>query len=176
MRSVLSLGVLLIFIITFTGPVMAQEAPIPEQIKKCEPLIGQWKNQVEMRESPTDPWAKYSNEWEFSWLLKGHCVQNNGKTSTGRSYVELFGYDPQLNTVIGSGFSTNGDKRSFTSVGWDGRVFNLNAVITSRSKISIIVRCSYTYPSDFKSFTGTCEMLTDGKWWISHKVQGAKVK
>ncbi len=175
MRSILCLGALLIFIITFSGPVMAQEAPIPDQIKKFEPVIGLWKNQEETRESPTSPWEKSSSEWGYSWLLERHCVRVDGKTSTEGPYLEIMGFDSQLSAIIGFGFNTIGGKWSFTSGGWDERVLNFNFLFYDHpGKASIIGRCTFVYTSDFNSFTGTCEMFTDGRWWVFRKVQGTK--
>ena len=176
MRNLVVVGVLLIFIITFAGPIMAQEAPIPDQIKKFEPVIGLWKNQEEFRDSPMSSWEKSSSEWEYSWLLERHCVRVDGKTSTEGPYLEIMGFDPQLNTIIGYGFDTIGGKWSFTSAGWDGGVLNFNVTDSHPGRSDIIARCSFVFPSDFKSFTGTCEQFTDGKWWVLRKVKGTKVK
>ena len=177
MRSVLSLGVLLVFITTFSGPIMAQEAPIPDQIKKFEPIIGLWKNQEETRDSPASSWVKGSSDWELKWAVKGHCVQIDGKTSPGGSYIELLGYDPHSNTIIASGFYSDGGSSYFSSAGWDGKICNFNVSATSPDgAIRNIYKCAFVYTSDFKSFIGTCEQFTDGKWWVFRKVKGIKVK
>ena len=177
MRSILSLGVLLIFIITFAGPIMAQETPIPEQVKKWEPLIGHWRIENELRNSPTDSWEKVSADWEWKWALDGHCFQLEGNNSLGTRFVEFFGFDPQLNTIISSGFNTIGERWSVNSSGWDETVINVNVtVIVPDGTRTIIRRAAWIYSSDFKSFTATAEEFTDGKWWINRKVKGTKVK
>lgn len=176
MRSVLSLGAVLILIITFTGPIMAQEAPILDQIKKFEPVIGLWKNQEETRESPNGSWVKGSSEWELKWAVEGHCVQIDGIGASGGSYMELFGYDPNLKTVIATGFGSEGGKWACSSSGWDGKEYNLNVSSTAPDGSESIVRCTFVHSSDFKSFTGTCEQFTDGRWWVFRKVKGTKVK
>ena len=176
MRSVLIMGIVLILTIAFTCPVMAQEAPVPEQIKKFEPIIGYWKNQEETRNSPTDSWVKSSSEWELKWAVEGHCVLIDGRTATGGSYMELYGYDPNLNTVIASSFNSEGGKSYCSSSGWDGTIYNFNVSSTAPDGSESIVRCAFVHSSDFKSQTGTCEMFTDGRWWVFRKVQGTKVK
>ncbi len=177
MRSILTSGVLLILIITFTGPVMAQEAPIPDQIKKFEPVVGHWKLELELRNRPADPWEKLSAEWEWKWALDGRCLLLEGHNSRGNSFVEFLGYDPQVNTVISSGFNIKGAKWSVKSSGWDGTVINVNVAATVPDGTRTLIRRStWVYSPDFKSFTAIEEEFTDGKWWINRKVKGTKVE
>jgi hypothetical protein len=176
MRRVLILGTMLILVIAFTGPVMAQESPIPDQIKKFEPIIGYWENQEEQRDSPTGSWVKSSSEWEVNMVLDGYCVQFENKDSFWGSSVELAGYDPKLNAVVSYFFVTNGTKGSVISSGWEGTTNNVFWEYTLPDGTSRFGKCAWVYTSDFKSLTGTCEQFTDGKWWVMRKVKGTKVK
>jgi len=177
MKNVLILVITLILILAFTGITTAQEAPIPDQIKKFAPIIGHWRLEVETRDSPESSWVKSSNEWEFSWVLEGHCVQIDSSNSTGGSSVVIFGYDPQLNTIIGTGFGLDGSKWSFSSFGWDGTVNKFNfSMILPQGTSSYICRSTFVYSPDFTSSTGTYERFTDGKWWVFLKAKGTKVK
>lgn len=74
-----------VVLLAVAGPVMAQGSQPPEQIKKWKPVIGHWKNQEELRDSPTGSWRKVSSEWEIQCAPGGFCVQIEGKTPTGEA-------------------------------------------------------------------------------------------
>ena len=158
------------------GSVLAQDPQAPEQIKKWKPVIGHWKNQEELRESPSGSWTKESSEWEIRWAPGGYCVEILGKLPIGGSFVELTGYDPQMKTLTGLGFANNQVRWNITSAGWDGTTLTDNWTDTMPDGTNRIGTCAWAYASDFKSMQGTCKLFTDGKWWVFRKVKAVRVK
>ena len=176
MRSILSLGALLIFIITFTCPVMAQEIELTPQMKEWEPVLGKWSGTSEYRESPSGTWIKESLEWEYQ--SRGFCLENRWKSKGEEDYsmIEIIGYDPVKKCYVDIGFRDDGSWISITSMGWSGATLNLNLTDTSVNGKVSVSRCSWEYSPNFKSARVIAEDFTNGKWWTSWKMEATKIE
>ena len=142
--------------------------------KQWHSWIGEWKAEVEDRETPEGVWQKRSVEVKREWILEGTVVKTSGRSSNGVSFVELTTYDPTLQTHIFSGFDSSGGRHVGTSGGFDGKSFTGNWTKKTPDGKVRPGRCTLNFSSDFTSLTVECQLFTDGKWWISRKGKASK--
>jgi hypothetical protein len=176
MKIAVVVFVVVFLLIATAGPATAQDRNAPDQIQKWKPVIGKWQNEEEQRSSPTASWTKTSSEWEISWLPGGYAVEIHGNLPVGGGYVEFHGYDPQLKTLVGMGFTSNGVIWRVSSEGWHGTTLTDSWTDITPDGTNRIGRCTWEHSADFKTMKGTCDLFTDGQWWTWRKVSGTKVE
>lgn len=172
MRRVL-LRVGLSVLLVSTGLAAGQEL----RFKNMEHLIGTWKAEETIRESPAGAWEKGESEWEVRWLPGGYVAQTSGKMrilGQETSWIQVWGYDPSRDTVVSWYADSTGALGSVTSSGWDGTTFLSNWTDKAPDGLIVIGRCTWNHSDDFKSVAATCDQFTDGIWWTFRRVNGTK--
>jgi hypothetical protein len=151
------------------------ETPTPNpEMQKWEPLIGKWVGEEEQRTKPDGPWEKVSSEWEIRWMTGKFFVETFGRMRwlDGRdnSWIEVFGYDASRKMHFTTYFTNRGVVGTMTVL-WTGTRRSGRASKWRRTARRRSFRCTWVYSSDHRSVEGTCEPLTDGKWWVLRKVK-----
>ena len=110
MKNAFVVVIMSIFLLAFSGPVMADSVKMKDnpKCKQWHSVIGQWSQDVEYRDSPGTEWTKRTARLHFEWILDGSFVQMKGQNSEGRSFLNTFGYDDRLGTEVGGGFQNKG--------------------------------------------------------------------
>jgi hypothetical protein len=178
MRTAFVLICASILLLALAAPLMADGVKMKDnpKCKQWHSWMGEWKAEVEDRETPGGVWQKLSIEVKREWILEGTVVKTSGRNSNGVSFIELTTYDPKLQTHIFSGFDSNGGHIVGTSGGWDGMSFTGNWKRTTPEGAVLPGSCTFNFSSDFKSLTLECQLFTDGKWWVGRKGKATKIE
>ena len=166
-----------ILFLACTGPTVAQEISLTPELKNWEPVLGKWKGEFEVRESPTGDWKKGSASVENR--SGGFFLENRGTGELGgqqHSWIEIIGYDPIQKSYVSSAFNSDGGRAGVTSMDWSGTTLRVNFTgVTAKREVEV-GRVTWEYSSDFNSVTATTELFTDGKWWVAGKIKSTKVE
>jgi hypothetical protein len=175
-RTLTAIGIVLVM---FTLVLQAQTAkPYPE-LKKLQPLIGEWTTVGEGKATPLGPAGKTSTKANVHWILNGFFIEweysyttGGGQTVEGR---EIDCYDPQSKTFPARWFETDGSYTTGTYTP-NGNVITFSGTVVSPTR-KFQLRQTYTFAPDGMSFTYKGEISLDGKTWIpENEGKGTKVK
>jgi hypothetical protein len=172
------IGIGLSFVL-FTVVLRAQTTkPYPE-MKKFEPLIGEWASEGEEKATPLGPAGKNSGRSRIQWMFDGFYVEwqysyimGGGQKIEGR---EIDCYDPISKTYPGRWFESDG---SYTSgiYSFKGNVISFQGTVTTATR-KYELRQTYTFTSDFKGYALKGEISLDGKTWlVQYEAKGTKIK
>jgi hypothetical protein len=170
-------ALVLALLLPFTAS--AQDVEPVQDMKLWEPLVGYWINQEQQRESPHEPWQQVASEWEIRIMPGGFFVETPGEMRfpDGRTlrWVQVYGYDPSTQTTFYLWADTEGSHGrgtfEWTETEWHSEGY---AVLADGTKTQ--ERCTYDNDDNPDHSEGLCETLTDGNWWVSRKIKGAKKK
>ena len=177
MSATRNLAVILSVILGSSGVSFAQAAVPTEQVKQWNALIGKWVNQEEQRDGPEEAWQKVSSEWEIRWVPGGFFVETPGKMvfADGEegAWQQVWGFDPAQKTHFSMWFNNSGGigKQTFK---WTGTTLEVEGTEISVDGTQTGMRCTYEHSNNYTAMDAKCERFTDGKWWVSRKVKGAK--
>jgi hypothetical protein len=163
---------LVVMLAVSVGALAQTPAPNPE-MKDFQLGVGKWLYQGERRTSPEGPWDKESMPYE-SRALGGFFFEGHFAFVGGASGTEVFGFDPKDRTRLYIGFSDRGTLTRGTWE-WSGdRTLMFGGTETSPDGREGQWRCTWKVAADGRSADITCEVLTDGKWWLARKAKGTK--
>jgi len=177
-RSAIAVGLVLLLFAVASQAQAPGPTPGPEH-QKMHVWLGDWTIDEETRDSPTEPWYKntftmqvrlmpgrFFNEARWKGNIKGQDV----------SGVEIEGYDPIKKVNFTSFFGSNGWRGGVTSAVYKGNMEEVNYTGMFADGKRIEARCTWNFAADSMSVSGSCDQLSDGKWWPFRKVKGVKVK
>lgn len=113
--------------------------PSPE-LRRLDPLVGEWAVEGYARESPAGPAAPVSSRETFEWLAGGYFLVHRYDTKFGdeprQKGVMYWGYDAEGRRFLLHFFSNNGP---FTPAGnvYEGRVHGSSLVCTGPARFTI---------------------------------------
>lgn len=174
-RTVIAVGLVGVL---FAGVLHAQaQKPYPE-LKKLEPLVGEWIDEGEVKANPLGPSGKFTQNFSVRWILGGFFLEwrFSGKGPWGETEgSEVDGYDPVNKTFPGRWWINDGAMTSGTYTP-NGRVITfLGTVTTAKEKHEL--RQTYNFAADLMSYTFKGEISLDGKtWMLETESKGTKVK
>jgi hypothetical protein len=152
--------------------------PYPE-LKKLEPLIGEWTAEGEDKATPLGPAGKTSSKFSIKWILNGFYAewQYSFTTAAGQKGEgrEIDCYDPVAKTFPGRWFETDG---AYTSGNYtpNGNVIGFLGTVTTATR-KYELRQTYTFAPDGMSYTYKGEISLDGKTWLlANEGKGTKAK
>ncbi len=166
-------------VIVFTLVLRAQTPkPYPE-LKKLEPLIGEWVSEGEDKATPLGPAGKTSGKASVKWILDGFNMEWQYSYTTGGNQNvaghETDCYDPLNKTYPGRWFENDGSYTSGAYTPNGNVIMFLGTVITATRKYEL--RQTYTFAPDSMSYTYKAEISLDGKTWLlGNEGKGTKVK
>jgi hypothetical protein len=177
-RSVAIIAVIVVLISTFTA--FGQSAKPGPVHQKMHVWLGDWTWEEEVRDTPTGAWYKttwtgqvrlmqggFFNQFRFKGNVKGREVTS----------LEIEGYDPIKKTNVTSFFDSDGTMGHVTSATYEGNKEEVEWYSVDAIGKRIQARCTWNFSSDSMSLSGSCEQLTDGKWWLFRKnVKAVKTK
>jgi hypothetical protein len=171
------LVLLLSAFLVLSAAVSAQTVTPNPELKKWEPVIGKWVNQEELRTKPDGPWEKVSSEWEIRRMPGGFFLDTPGRMTWANgktvSWIEVVGYDAVKKSVFDAWFTSAGNIGTATWE-WVGTTLRAQGTEVEPNGGQLTVRCSWLHSPDYRSVEGTCEQLSDGKWWVNRKVKGTR--
>jgi hypothetical protein len=175
-RALIGIG---ISIVMFTLVLRAQTPkPYPE-LKKLEPLIGEWITEGDDKATPLGPAGKATSKASIKWILNGFHIEWQysyttvaGLKGEGR---EIDCYDPITKTYPGRWFEADGSYTSGTYAP-NGNVIIFQGTVTTATR-KYELRQTYTFAPDSMSYVYKGEISLDGKTWIlANEGKGTKVK
>jgi hypothetical protein len=166
-------------VVMFTVVLRAQAIkPYPE-MKKFEPLIGEWVSEGEDKATPLGPAGKTSGRSSIQWIFNGFYVEwqyfyivGGGPKIEGR---EIDCYDPISKTYPGRWFESDGSYTSGT-YSFKGNVISFQGTVTTATR-KFELRQTYTFTPDFRGYAYKGEISLDGKTWlVLSEGKGTKIK
>jgi hypothetical protein len=152
--------------------------PYPE-LKKLEPLIGEWVSEGESKATPLGPAGKTSSRFSIKWILNGFYIEWQYSYTTAQNQKgegrEIDCYDPISKTYPGRWFESDG---SYTSGAYsaNGNVIGFLGTVTTATR-KYELRQIYTFAPDAMSYTYKGEISLDGKTWLlENEGKGIKLK
>jgi hypothetical protein len=166
-------------IVMFTLVLHAQTTkPYPE-LKKLEPLIGEWASEGEEKATPLGPAGKSSSRSSVKWTLNGFNIEWQYSYTTGGNQKvegrEIDCYDPITKTYPARWFETDG---SYTSGTYSpkGNVIGFQGTVTTPTR-KFELRQTYTFAPDSMSYAYKAEISLDGKTWLLlNEGKGTRIK
>lgn len=166
-------------VVMFTVVLRAQATKTYPEMKKFEPLIGEWASEGKDKATPLGPAGKSSGKSGIQWLFNGLYVEwqysyitSGGQKIEGR---EIDCYDPISKTYPGRWFESDGSYTSGT-YSFKGNVINFQGTVTTATR-KYELRQTYIFTSDFKGYTCKMEISLDGKTWlVQYEGKGTKIK
>lgn len=174
-RTFVAVGVI---VVLFAGILHAQAPKLYPELKKLEPLVGEWIDEGEAKATPLGPAGKFTQRFSNKWIHGGFFLEwhFSSKGPWGENEgTEVDGYDPVNKTFPGRWWTTDGNMTSGTYTP-NGRVITfLGTVTTAKEKHEL--RQTYNFAADLMSYTFKSEISLDGKTWILEtESKGTKVK
>ena len=171
-RTLVALGILGFV----CGAAQAQEAKPGSDLKKLDFWNGEWTFEVQGKD------RKSGEEWKVKG--KGEQVQlgdhfyvwrDKVKNADGEEFsnMNIGGYDPVKKAHFVEHFGSDGGRGTGVLTFSDK---SMTSDTTALSATGEETRERCTYSRSEQENTGTCEILTDGEWWVSSKAKFTKVK
>jgi len=179
MRSIMIVVGMMILVVAVA---LNAQAPAPKpgpEHQKMYVWLGDWTWDEEARDSPSGPWYRTPGSMQVRLMQGGFFIEFRWKSNIkGQevSGVEIEGYDPIKKVNLTSFFASNGARGGVTSAVYKGNVEEVSYAEMSADGKKIEARCTWNFAADALSVSGSCEQLTDGKWWPFRRSKGTKVK
>ena len=177
-RSAIAVGLVLLLFAVASQAQTPGPKPGPEH-QKMHVWLGDWTIDEETRDSPSEPWYKISGTLQVRLMPGGFFNEARWKANIkGQevSGIDIGGYDPIKKVYFSSGFGSDGSRGGVTSDVYKGNIEEVNYTIMFADGKRMEARCTWNFAADSMSVSGSCEQLTDGKWWPFRKTKLAKVK
>ncbi|UCF39010.1 MAG: DUF1579 family protein [Acidobacteriota bacterium] len=176
-KIVLTIVLLTVVGVATLSALSAQPGPEHE---KMHVWLGDWTWEEEIRDSPDDKWYQASWKGQNRLMPGGFFIEFRWKgivKGAEISMVEIEGYDPAKKTNVTSFFDSQGNMGGVTSASYQGNTEEVEYSSMSPTGEKIQARCTWRFSADANSASGSCERLSDGKWWLFRRVVKAeKVK
>jgi hypothetical protein len=146
--------------------------PGPEQ-QKMHVWLGDWVWEAETRDSPTEAWYKGSWTGQVRLMPGGFFIEFRWKGTvkgTEMTLVEIEGYDPVKKVNVTAFFNSDGTMGNVTSAIYKGSTEEVKYTSIDATGKRLEARCTWNFGADSMSLSGSCEQLTDGKWWLFRRV------
>ena len=89
------------------------------------------------------------------------------------SNTSIIGYDPAKSSYFAQGFDSMG-ARNTASVTFGAKTMTHDITRVDARGNEYLGRCTFQLTAP--TLTYECEVLTDGKWWISAKGEGTRIR
>lgn len=159
-----------LFVLTTAPHAQTQDRPQPNpEQKKLQAWIGEWKYDVQTKQTPLGPAEKFSGTITYRWVLNAFYMEGKWSEKHADGVVkgeEWHWYDPaakthNVNAYGDDGYVTIGTE-TVTGTTWT----SMNTQTDGKGQVSK-VRTSGTISADGKTYLGTWDLSMDeGKTWI----------
>ena len=164
------------FVCAATVAVQAQEAQPGADLKKLDVWNGDWAFETQVKDSPSAAEKTVKGTWEQR-RMGDHFYVWNGKWTApdGKEMTDLAiaGWDPVKKAYFSEGFASDGGKGTGV-VTFSDKSITIDSTSLAATGEKTRTRC--TFGLSEQEFAGTCETLTDGKWWVSRTEKDVRVK
>ena len=165
-------------VLLFTAALQAQSPkPYPE-LKRLDPLVGEWSLEGEAKATPIGRAGKYTSTQTVNWILGGFFLHWDFglKGPDGEiKGIEIDSYDPVRKVFRAQWWNDDGSITTGTYTP-RGNVIEFSGKTVTPDK-QYELRQTYTFSADGMSYTYKDEVSMDGKTWIPwSESKGTKVK
>lgn len=161
---------------SLAGPAGAQPAPQGREHTRLGSWIGDWSVVEELRDAPAGAPYEFVGTAQCRWLPGGYQIEWRQKgVVKGQELhgLEIDSFDYVRKVYVAWWWNSDGSM-GHASFPWTGNSYSLDFTDSFPDGKEVKSRCTWTFAADLRTATGSCDKLTDGKWWTFRKAKLAK--